>query len=344
MRAAIVGPGYVARVHAHALRDLGVEVAAVCGRTRGRAEAFGLGIPYGDLAELLDRERPDVLHVCTPNGLHVEEALLALERGVHVVCEKPLASTAAESARMLEAAEASGLVHATMYHARGYPLVQQLRAEVEAGALGRIRFVHGRYVNDEGLLGSPAWHSDPALSGPTYVSGDLGSHWLDLAEHVSGLRVAEVLADFRSYASAPLEDVAAILLRFEDGATGSVVFSVVFAGRKNQLLLECEGERGGAAWDQERPDELCQRPLGAPVSLVVKDPAANVPRAAALARYPAGHGEGYGGAFRNVLREVYRAVAGEEHGGHPTFADGHRGMLILDAVAASARTGGWVKL
>ena len=144
MRAAIVGAGFIGRVHAIALRAIGVEVAAVAGRTLEAADAFGEGAPYDDLEALLDEQRIDVLHVCTPNALHCEQVLAALGRGIHVVCEKPLAVTTGESRRMLDAATERGLVHATCYHVRGYPLVEQMRAQAAAGDLGALSFVHGR--------------------------------------------------------------------------------------------------------------------------------------------------------------------------------------------------------
>jgi predicted dehydrogenase len=329
-RAAIVGTGYVARVHAHALRELGVPVVAVCGRST--TEVFAqetAAAAYDELAALLDAERPDVLHVCTPNAVHAEQALLALERGVHVVCEKPLALSTAESAALVEAAD--GLVAATCYHARGYPLVQSMRERVQTGAIGAVRAVHGRYVCDDLLVAPDGWRYDPAAAGPSYVTGDLGTHWLDLAEHVTGLRVAAVFAEL---VGEPLEHYAALLLRFEDGAVGSVVLSAGAAGRKNQLLLECEGDAGGLTWDQEEPNTLLVRPASEPARLVLKD-------SGPLARYPAGHAEGYGDAFRNVFGNVYRAVAGEPHDPFPTFADGHHGVALVEAALASARAGAW---
>jgi predicted dehydrogenase len=342
-RAAIVGTGFVARVHARALRDLGVEVAAVCGRTLSGAEALagelGGGRPYTDLADLLEHEAVDCLHVCTPNSLHAEQALLALERGVHVVCEKPLAGSRDECARLVDAAASRGLVGATCYHVRGYPLVEEMRAAVAAGSLGAVRAVHGRYLCDDALVaGAGGWRLDPARSGSSYVTADLGAHWLDLAAHVTGLEVVEVLAEFRGE---PLEHTAVLLLRLEEGATGALVLSAAAAGRKNQLLLECEGDSGGLTWDQEAPNDLLVRIAGEPSRLVVKDPAANAPSARPLARYPAGHAEGYGGAFRNVFREVYRAIAGAEHAPFPTFVDGQRGVATLEAAVASAATGAW---
>jgi predicted dehydrogenase len=342
VKAALAGSGFIARVHAIALRSLGVEVAAVCSRTFEGAQAFGEGRAYATVGELLDAEEIDVLHVCSPNNAHAEQGLAAIERGVHVVCEKPLAVSTAESAAMLAAAEQRGVVHATCYHVRGYPLVEQMRAEVESGATGETSFVHGRYLCDDVLFPASGWRVDPARSGPSYVVGDLGTHWLDLAEHVTGQHVTEVLADFRQFAGGPLEDYAALLLRFSGGASGSLVLSAGAAGRKNQLLFELEGTRAGLTWDQEQPTELVVRPADGPKQIVVKDPNTNAPSARAMSRYPAGHGEGYGEAFRNLFENVYAAIEGKEHAPFPTFVDGHRGVATLEAAVASGRGQNWV--
>jgi predicted dehydrogenase len=342
MRAAIVGTGFIARVHAIALQAIGVELAAVCGRTRERAESFGAATPYADIGKLLERERIDALHVCTPNNLHAGQALVALERGVHVVCEKPLTTSTEESRALVAAAEEGGLVHATCYHVRGYPLVEQMRVDVASGAVGDVSFLHGRYVCDDVLFPASGWRIDPAASGPSYVVADLGTHWLDLAEHVTGRRLLEVQAEFRSFAGGPLEDYASLLLRFEGDVTGSLVLSAGVSGRKNQLLFECEGTQAGLTWDQEVPTEMLLRPFDGPRRIVVKDPATNAAEARRLSRYPAGHGEGYGQAFRNLFADVYAAIAGEPHGPFPTFRDGHRGVAAVEAAVRSARDGGWV--
>jgi predicted dehydrogenase len=176
------------------------------------------------------------------------------------------------------------------------------------------------------------------------VTADLGSHWLDLAEHVTGLRVEAVRADFRSDSGGPLEDYAALGLRFGGGGAGSALVSALAAGRKNQLLFECEGERGGFTWDQEQPNVLLHRLADGPSRLVVKDPDANARSAGALARYPAGHAEGYGAAFRNILGNAYLAIAGEAHAPFPSAADGHRGVAVLEAAVASARSGDWAEV
>jgi predicted dehydrogenase len=346
LRSAIVGSGFVARVHAAAVRDLGGTVVAVCSRTWSGAERLarelGTATAFESLEDLLG-SGVDVVHVCTPNALHAEQTLLALDRGAHVVCEKPLATSTDESARMVEALEASGKIGAVAYHVRGYPLVEHMRATVAAGELGDLRVIHGRYVCDDALLVTEGWRLEPAVSGPTYVTADLGAHWFDLAEHVTGARVSEVLADFRTVVPGrALEDHAALLLRFDTGATGSAQFSSLCPGRKNQLLFELEASRGGFTWDQETPNKLLQRHADAPTEMVVKDPGANAGRAPEFARYPAGHAEGYGDAFRVILHDAYLAMAGEPHGSFPTFADGHRGMQVLDATLRSARAGGWV--
>lgn len=344
MRAAIAGAGFIGRVHAHSLRAIGIEIAAVAGRTLEGAEAFGEGVPYDDLEALLDEQQVDVLHVCTPNVLHCEQALAAVERGIHVVCEKPLAVSTDQSRRMLDAATERGVVHTTCYHVRGYPLVEQMRVHAAAGDLGVLSFVHGRYLCDDLLFPASGWRIDPVRSGPSYVVADLGTHWLDLAEHVTGLPVTEVLADFRSFATELLEDYAALLLRFGGDVAGSLVLSAGAAARKNQLLFELEGTTAGLTWDQEDPNVVLFRPADGARQLVVRDPLHNVESARSMSRYPAGHGEGYGDAFRNLFLQVYRAVQGLPYEPYPTFADGHRGVATLEAAVASAASGGWAQV
>ena len=342
LRTAIVGSGFVARVHAAAVRDLGGAVVAVCSRSRAGADQLAAEIggatAYDSLTDVL-AQGVDVVHVCTPNAVHAKQALLALEHGAHVVCEKPLATSTEESARMLEALEASGRVGAVAYHVRGYPLVEHMRAGVAAGELGELRLVHGRYICDDALLVSSGWRLEPASSGPSYVAADLGAHWFDAAEHVTGARISEVLAEFRTFVPGrALEDYASVLLRFDNGAIGSAEFSALGAGRKNQLLLELEGSRAGYTWDQESPNEMLQRHAEAPTQIVVKDPATTG------GRWPAGHAEGYEDAFRGILGNAYAAMAGAPHEPFPTFADGHRGMQLLEATLRSARDGGWVSV
>ena len=350
LRTGIVGSGFVARVHAAAVRSIGGSVVAVCSRTDDGAEMFARELAdaraYTSLVEMLERERIDVLHVCTPNALHAEQTVLAFERDAHVVCEKPLATSTAESEQMIAAAESSGRVGAVAYHVRGYPLVAEMRTAVERGDIGDVRVVHGRYVCDDALVTSGGWRVERARSGPTYVTGDLGAHWLDLAEHATGARIVELLADFRTVVPGrELEDHATLLLHFDNGATGAATFSALAPGRKNQLVFELEGSEGGFTWDQEEPNALYRRHATAPTEIVVKDPAANAGPAASFARWPAGHAEGYGDAFRNIVGAAYGAMTGAEHGPFPTLADGDRGMRLLAAAVESAEAGGrWTQV
>jgi len=349
LRSAIVGSGFVARVHAAAVRDLGGTVVAVCSRTRAGAQLLADEIggvtAHDSLDELLRGEAVDVVHVCTPNAVHADQTLLALEHGAHIVCEKPLATSAQESGHMLDALQSSDRIGAVAYHVRGYPLVEHMRATLAEGGLGELRIVHGGYVCDDALLVAEGWRLLPESSGPTYVTADLGAHWFDLAEHVTGSHISEVLADFRTFVPGrALEDHASLLLRFDNGAAGSAEFSALGPGRKNQLLFELEGSRGGFTWDQESPNELLHRHAELPTQIVVKDPGTNAGRAAEFARYPPGHAEGYGDAFRAILTDAYRAMAGEPYGSFPTFEDGHRGMRVLEATLHSATDGGWVSV
>lgn len=238
---------------------------------------------------------------------------------------------------MVAALGASGRVGAVAFHVRGYPLVQYMRASV--GELGDVRIVHGRYICDDALFSDGGWRVLPESSGPTYVTADLGAHWFDLAEHVTGARLSEVCAEFRTFVPGrALEDHASLQLRFDNGAAGTAEFSALAAGRKNQLLFELEGSRGGFTWDQESPNELLHRQAERPTEIVVKDPARTG------GRWPAGHAEGYEDAFRVILGNAYAAMEDKPHDPFPTFADGHRGMQILDATLRSARDGGWVRV
>jgi predicted dehydrogenase len=374
LRAGIVGTGFIAAVHADALRRLGVEVAGVVGSTPERAAAKGLAPVYDSLEALLEDASIHVVHVTTPNALHFEQVQAALAAGKHVVCEKPLAVSSAESRRLVELAEASGLVHCTNFHNRFYPLVQEMRERVRAGEVGDVWAVHGGYLQD--WLARPSdwnWRLEVAKAGPLRAVGDIGSHWLDTAQFVTGLRVVEVLADLATVHStrhrptgevetfaglvasdAPTEevtvdteDVAHLLLRFENGARGSLVVSQVALGRKNALRLEVDGSEHALAWDSERHEELWIGHRDEPNELLLRNGALLHPAAAARTRLPVAHAEGFADAFRELYRAVYADVA---RGGpadepdYPTFRDGHIANLVGDAVLRSHRERRWVEV
>jgi predicted dehydrogenase len=343
----------------------------VVGSSRERAEEAGLGRVYGSLDELLEDDRVDVVHLTTPNSLHHPQVKRALAARKHVVCEKPLALTAAESRELVELAEAAGVVHCTNFMARSYPLAQQAHFLVEEGTLGEISNVHGSYLQD--WLLHPTdwnWRLEPERGGELRAIGDIGSHWLDLVQFVTGRPVVEVFADLRTvlpvrrrpvgpvqtFAEAEAEgedvaiateDLAHVLLRFEGGASGSVVVSQVSAGRKNMLAFELDGSEAAVAWNSERPEELWLGRRGAANETLLRDPALLAPAARETTTLPGGHAEGFAETFRELYRRVYRSVA---NGGppaepdYPTFADGHWGNVLGEAIAQSSREKRWIEV
>jgi predicted dehydrogenase len=369
-RAAVVGTGFIGVVHVDALRRLGVEVVGVAGSSPERAAAKDLAPAYASFAELLADDRVDVVHVTTPNHLHFPQVKAALEAGKHVVCEKPLATTSAESGELLALADASGLVHCTNFNLRFYPLVQEARERVRAGELGAVWNVHGGYLQD--WLARPTdwnWRLETEQAGELRAVGDIGSHWLDLAQFVTGSHVVEVLADLatvlptrrrplgevETFASADdvtredvpvgTEDIAHILLRFANGARGSLVVSQVSMGRKNSLRIEIDGSDRALAWDSERNEELWIGERDEPNGTLLRNAALMHSAAAARTQLPVAHAEGFADTFRELYRAVYADVA---RGGpapapdYPTFRDGHVENVIGDAVALSNRERRWV--
>ena len=200
VRIAIVGSGYIGRVHARVAQELGGTVVAVCGRTLASAEAFGVGETYDHLGRLLAEQKPDVVHICTPNNLHAEQAIAAFAAGAHVVCEKPLATSSDEALRMIDAADRAGRFGATMYNYRGYPLVETIRGRIAAGELGALRRVGGCYLSEDvHPAGKYVWHFTPGIVGPAFALMDLGVHWFDLVEYVTGQKIVEITAQFSTH-------------------------------------------------------------------------------------------------------------------------------------------------
>jgi predicted dehydrogenase len=372
LRAGVVGTGFIGVVHVEALRRLGVEVVGVVGSSPERARAKVLAPVYDTYEELLADERVDVVHLTTPNHLHHAQVKRALEAGKHVVCEKPLAMTSEQSAELVELAERSGLVHCTNFNIRFYPQVQHARAHLHSGAIGSVWSVHGGYLQDWLLLPTDwNWRLEPEKGGELRAVGDIGSHWLDLLQFVTGMRVESLLADLattipvrrrptgevETFAAAAdveredtamsTEDLAHILLRFEGGARGSLVVSQVSAGRKNSLRFEVDGSKGALAWDSERHEELWLGHRGKANELLLRDPAAFAPEASGRTHLPAGHAEGFGETFKELYRAVYTAVAEgapPDEPDYPTFVDGHWENVLGDAVARSNRERRWVEV
>jgi predicted dehydrogenase len=372
--AAVIGTGFIGTVHVEALRKIGVQVRGVLGstpeRSAARADALGVRHAYASLDEILADPSVDVVHVTSPNHLHVPQASAILTAGRHVVCEKPLAMTARESAALTAQAAASGLVNAVNFNIRFYPLHQHVREIVAAGDLGDVRLVTGHYFQDWLLHDTDwNWRLDPDQGGALRAVGDIGSHWLDLMAFVTGQPIVSVMADLATFVTArqeptrpvetfstersgdtvtrPMgtEDTAMILLRFANGARGSVAVSQISAGRKNSLQWEIDGSEAAAAWDAETPDHLWIGHRDQPNELLLRNPALMGAAGRTAAALPGGHVEGFGDTFAALFRAIYADIAiGRPNADPPyaTFAAGHDEMLVNDAIAESARLGRWV--
>lgn len=373
---AVVGTGFIAPVHVEALRRLGRPVVGVLGSTpaRSRAAAQALGLPrgYDCYEDLLADPTVGVVHLASPNRLHFEQCRLALAAGKHVVCEKPLAMTAAETAELVELAARAPVVTAVNYNVRFYPLNLEAGQRVADGQLGTVRHVTGSYVQDWLLYDTDFnWRVLAGEGGALRAVADIGTHWLDLVTAVTGLEVEQVCADLHTFlpvrrrprgsvetfqaklgtppetepVEIDTEDYASVLLRFRGGAAGSFTVSQVVAGRKNCLRYEVAGARAALAWDSERPNELWVGHRDRPNELLLRDPALLHPAVRPFANYPGGHNEGFPDSFKQLFRAVYAYLdAGDWQAPRPfpTFQDGHREVVLCEAVLRSQRERRWV--
>jgi predicted dehydrogenase len=375
IKSGIIGTGFIGPAHVEAIRRLGyVEVAAVAERGQELAErkAAELSIPkaYGDYHELLADPEIDVVHNCTPNHLHfaVNRDILAANK--HVVSEKPLAMDSTESRELVRLAEASGVVHAIDFNYRYMPLVQQARLMCQKDDVGRVLAVHGSYLQD--WLHKETdwnWRLVPEMSGASRAVADIGSHWCDLIQFITGLKIVRVMADLvtihpvrkrprvevETYAGKVLkpedmedvpiktEDYASILLEFDSGMHGVLTVNQCAAGRKNRLYFEIDGANSALAWNQEKPNELWVGRRDGPNQIIMKDPSLLYAEAREYAHYPGGHNEAYPDGPKNLFRNVYGFIAGERKGGDfATFVDGHNEIAICDAVLKSGQEKQWV--
>jgi predicted dehydrogenase len=379
IKVGLVGTGFSASAHVDAIRRLpGVELAAVVGRTVEQARAFadrhGVLEAYGSLEDLLADDALDAVHNCTPNDLHAEINLHVLGAGKHILSEKPLGRTADEARLQATTAASAGVVAAVCFNYRHFPLVQQLRGLLRSGELGPVHLVHGGYLQDWLLYENDwSWRLDPERNGPSRAVADIGSHWMDLVQHVTGESIVDVFANLgtvHEHRTRPenggrqtfstgeaggqryrvdTEDFGTLLLRFASGARGSVTVSQVSAGRKNRLQLEVDAAEGSLAWDQEDPGRLWLGHRDRPNEVLMRDPSLLAPSAAALARLPGGHEEGWADALRNLVADFYAAVdahgRGAEHSGDfASFTDGARLAELVEAVLASDASEAWTRV
>ena len=347
IKAAIIGTGFMGRVHLEALRRLGfVDAIAISGLVDGEFEG------------ILNEPAVDAVHICTPNALHFPMAAAALRAGKHVLCEKPLATSSEDARKLIALAAQTRLRHATNYNLRYYPMVQQMRRMREDGDLGDILIVQGTYSQDWLLYDTDwNWRVNAAEGGPSRALADIGSHWCDMAEHITGQRITSVCADLQTFhktrrqlqdfIATPVhtEDFGAILFQMGERTRGAYTASQVSAGRKNRLSIEIYGSKSSVAWDAERPDELWMGHRNANNQVLLKDPSLMKPTARSYADLPGGHSEGYDDTFKQIFRRFYQALSDPASAPeYPKFDDGLRQLTILEAELASHQRRGWVEV
>lgn len=374
IKTAIFGTGFMGRVHLEAVRRVeGVECVAIAARNahaaQRLAEGFSISKVTMDYREVLRDPAIDAVHVCTPNAQHYTMAKEAILAGKNVLCEKPLTTTVAQAEELVSLAKQKGVRNCVCHNLRYYPMVQQMRRMREAGDLGEILVVQGTYSQDWLLYNTDwNWRVETKAAGASRCMADIGSHYFDMAEHVSGLRVSSLCADLQTfhrtrkrpkhsvetfanklagpedYEETPVdtEDFGAVVFRMGARARGAMTASQVSAGRKNRFSIEIYGTKASVAWDQERPDELWSGRRNEANQIFIKDPALLEAEARSYADLPGGHSEGYDDTFKQVFRRFYRSIATPGPVDYPQFADGLRQMVILDSVLQSNRERSWI--
>lgn len=365
------------RVHLEALRRVEfVDVAAIAGRELAAAErlgaGFGIETVFDDYRKLLQDATIDAVHICTPNVTHYQMAKDALLAGKHVLCEKPLSVSVEEAQELVSLARERSRRNCVCHNLRYYPMVQQMRRMREEGDLGEVLVVQGTYSQDWLLYQTDwNWRIDAKSGGPLRAMGDIGSHWFDMAEHLTGLQVRSLCADLQKFHSTrnrpkhsietfggkfltpadvedtpvQTEDFGAVLFRMGENARGAMTASQVSAGRKNHLSIEIYGTKSSVRWDQERPDELWMGQRNSPNQVIIKDPSLLKKAAAGYADLPGGHSEGYDDTFKQIFRRFYASIAEpQSHAEYPQMSDGLRQMRIMDAELESHRGRRWVEL
>jgi predicted dehydrogenase len=342
----ILGAGWIAAAHIDGVRRLpGTRVVAISAtsieRARARAIEMDISKAYVGWNDLLDDPDVEVVHNATPTPLHFESNRAIIAAGKHVISDKPLTVTAAEAGSLLDAARAAGVVHAVTFNHRGFRAVHQMRTLIASGQIGHVQAIRGAYL--QGWLNEPSAGNWRVAS--TRVSGtllDIGSHWLDLCEWVTGQRVSAVMADLQQLVpSRGGAEACSALLRFVSGVRGATTISQTATGRGNQLSLEVYGSNGGLVWNSESPDQLLRLDAAGMSESVLY----GAPEALALRPFgvsPARHPEAWLDAWRNLLAPIYAAISGNPSAEYPTFEAGLRVAALLEAIQRSHQQERWI--
>ncbi len=308
-------------------------------------------------AALPSNQKMDFVTIVTPNFAHFAPAMMALDNGFHVVIEKPMTFTLEEALQLKAKVDATGLMLCLTHTYSGYPMVKQAKAMVADGVFGKVRKIWVEYP--QGWLSKlselegnaqAAWRTDPSKSGKSGCMGDIGTHAAHLAEYISGAKICKLCADLNTVVEGrALDDDGAVLLHFDNGATGVLMASQVATGEENALKIRVYGEKGGIEWAQMEPNTLIVKWLDAPTQ-ILRAGSNYTDRLSSYAtsncRTPGGHPEGYVEAFANIYKnfaatlmaKLDGTVPSKEALDFPTVEDGIRGMAFIDNVVASANS------
>lgn len=376
LTAAVVGTGFIGPVHVEGLRRAGIHVAGIAGSTPEKSHAaaasLGLDHSYTSFEELLADEQVDSVHLATPNRFHFDQASAALKAGKHVLCEKPLAMNSQEADELVRLAASSRLAAGVAYNIRFYPLNHEVASRVQSSDFGETLHVNGSYVQDWLLHDTDFnWRVLADDGGELRAVADIGTHWLDLVQFLTGQSVTSVCADLQivhSQRQRPdggvetfsgksafhpgtrpvgisTEDAGCILLKFSNSARGSLHVSQTTAGRKNCLRYDIAGSNQSISWNSESPESLWIGHRDRPNELLIRDPALMHSSASALSDYPGGHNEGFPDTCKQLFRSFYGYIARGDFNApppFPTFRDGHQEIVLCEAILKSHREQCWV--
>jgi predicted dehydrogenase len=379
LKIGIIGAGFVGGAHIEAIRRTFLaEIAGIAevNNDTAKEKALRYMVPshFSDYNSIINDPDIDVIHICTPNNLHFEISKKAIKAEKHVICEKPLTLTTEQGKELYELAKKKNVVAAIDFNIRYYPLIRDLKEKIENNGIGSINVISGHYFQDWLLYDTDySWRLDPAISGELRAVSDIGSHWLDLLEYISGLRIEAVYADLATFHSVrkkpkhdietfsskmtktddyeeisiKSEDYATILLRFKGGAHGVVTLNQMAAGRKNRLSFEINGSMASVSWNSENPNIIEFGYRNKPNEILIRDPSLIGEKAKKIITYPGGHNEGFPDTLKQFFTEVYQYIIDEpsdEHPSFPTFYDGYRQVLLSEYIKKSSIDNRWCEV
>lgn len=378
IKVGIIGTGFIGPAHVEALRRLGyVDIVALADineeTAKLKADMLFIPVAYGDYRDLIKDPDISVVHICTPNHLHYQMAKEAMLAGKHVICEKPLAMDSKQAAELVEIAQEKKALNAVGFNLRFYPLVLQVRSMIKSGELGEIFAINGSYQQDWLFYQTDYnWRLEPDYSGNTRAIADIGSHWLDMVEFMTNTSVNKLCADFATFhktrkkprkeietysgkllsnddyeeVSINTEDYASVLLRFANGAHGSLTVNQVAAGRKNRIFFEIYGSKKSVAWSGENPNQLWIGNRDESNQIMLKDPSLTNEDVRNFISFPGGHNEGFPDTSKQLFTEFYQSILfkNSSKGDHTfaTFKDGLRELVLTEKIYQSTLEERWI--